>query len=144
MSDDITFDLIENTIHPFPNDVKKYIQWLSLVASSEKSNIQKLSFIFCDDDYLLGINQQYLQHDYYTDIITFPYREGDQIEGDMFISIDRVADNAKEYNVDFYHELQRVMVHGLLHLIGYGDKTEAETTIMRSKEDTYIELFHTL
>ncbi len=118
----------------------EYTKWLNTVAKTEEVTIENLTYVFCDDEYLLDINRTYLKHDYYTDIITFPYQQGKIIESDIFISISRVIDNAKEHKIDFRHELLRVMVHGLLHLIGYGDKTDHEAKIMRAKEDEYVEI----
>jgi len=114
--------------------------WLLKCAKSEKQNILELNYIFCSDNYLKKINKQYLNHDYFTDIITFPTAApGDKnISGDIFISIDRVRDNAKTYGVKTNEELHRVMVHGLLHLCGYGDKTSSQEKIMRAKEDFYL------
>mgnify|MGYP001276646746 CR=1 FL=1 len=125
--------------HPFTSEIQQYADWLSNVASTERKSIISLTYIFCSDEYLLGINQTYLQHDYYTDIITFPYQEGDNLESDLFISLERVADNASTYGENFMDELRRVMVHGLLHLIGYGDKSESDYAIMQAKEDFYIQ-----
>ena len=99
-----------------------------------------ISIIFCSDPYILDINQRYLQHDYFTDIITFDYCEGKVLSGDLFISIDTVRENAAEYGASFEEELNRVMVHGLLHLIGYDDHTPAEQQEMRSKEDYYLSI----
>lgn len=138
MDVDITFHLADITEHPFVNNELRYIQWLSNVASAESTIIDSLTYIFCSDEYLLDINMKYLGHDYYTDIITFPYKEGQHLESDMYISIDRVKENAEEYNELFDTELRRVMVHGLLHLIGYGDKTDGEIQTMRQKEEEYL------
>ncbi len=121
-------------------DGEKTIQWLINVASSEESTIDFLNIIFCSDDYLHQLNLNYLNHDTLTDIITFPYEEGSQISGDVFISIDRIKDNSKALNIDFNEELDRVMVHGLLHLLGYRDKTEEEQKEMRTKEDFYLKM----
>ena len=96
-------------------------RWLRLVAESEIRRIGQVSIIFCSDNYILDINQKYLQHDYFTDIITFDYCEGDRLSGDLFISVDSVRENALEYGTDFKEELNRVIVHGLLHLIGYDE-----------------------
>jgi len=101
-------------------------------------NIDTISVIFCSDDYLLSVNKEYLNHDYYTDIITFDYSVDTEISGDLFISIDRVKENSTEFNVPFLNELHRVLVHGVLHLCGYGDKSPVEETLMRSKEDFYL------
>ena len=119
-----------------------YADWIGRIIVSEGDVLGKLDYIFCDDEYLLGINRQYLNHDTYTDIITFPYEEVGGISGDIFISIERVLENAKEYRVDFETELKRVMAHGVLHLLGYGDKSEEEADLMRSKENEKIKLFH--
>ncbi|RAJ14138.1 rRNA maturation RNase YbeY [Arenibacter echinorum] len=120
----------------------KFADWISRIVLSEDESYSQLDFIFCDDEYLLKINQDYLNHDTYTDIITFPYEDNNGIAGDIFISVERVRDNASEYGVDFDTELKRVMAHGVLHLIGYGDKSEEEASQMRLKEDEKIKLFH--
>ncbi|PXX27845.1 rRNA maturation RNase YbeY [Arenibacter sp. ARW7G5Y1] len=119
-----------------------FTDWISRIILSEDKRCGQLDFIFCDDDYLLKVNQDYLNHDTYTDIITFPYGDIDIIAGDIFISVERVRDNASEYGVDFENELKRVMAHGVLHLVGYGDKSEEESVQMRLKEDEKIKLFH--
>lgn len=119
----------------------QYIYWLVDIAEKEKVTIEKITYIFCSDEFLLDINKTYLNHDYYTDIITFPYKQGNIVESDIFISIDRVKDNAHDNQVNFKEELHRVMAHGLLHLIGYGDKTTTESQIMRSKENECILLY---
>jgi rRNA maturation RNase YbeY len=141
MNFDITFHLADLSEHPFAENEDKYINWLSNVAKSEHKTISSLTYIFCSDEYLLDINIKYLGHDYYTDIITFPYKEGNDIESDMYISIDRVKENAIEFSETFENELCRVMVHGLLHLIGYGDKNDDEIKIMRQKEEEYLAFF---
>ena len=114
--------------------------WLKSVASAESRVLGSVNIIFCSDDYLLNINKKYLSHDYYTDIITFDYCEMNILSGDLFISIDSVRDNAGFFNVSFSQELDRVMVHGLLHLIGYDDHKDEDIAVMRSKENCYIEL----
>lgn len=119
-----------------------YDEWVGAIIKSESKSLGEINYIFCDDDYLLDINIKHLNHDYYTDIITFNYCEGDLISGDLFISTDRVKDNAQTYQVSFEEELLRVMSHGVLHLIGYNDKAEAEELIMRKKEDEKIKMFH--
>ena len=124
------------------SDINYYSDWLSRVIVSESKLEGDLNYIFCDDEYLLGINQQYLNHDTYTDIITFDYCDGDTISGDIFISVERVKDNAQEYSVSFEEELHRVMAHGLLHLLGYKDKSDQEAHLMREKENEKIKLFH--
>lgn len=115
-------------------------RWLRLVAESEIKRIGDISIIFCSDNYILDINQKYLQHDYFTDIITFDYCEGDKLSGDLFISIDSVKENAMEYGSGFSDELNRVIVHGILHLIGYDDHTEEDIAMMRKKENYYLSL----
>ena len=97
-----------------------------------------VAFIFCDDAYLLSLNQYYLHHDTLTDIITFDYREGKKVSGDIFISIDRIKANALEFNVSFTHELHRVMIHGIMHLCGYKDKDKKSKLLMTTKEDFYL------
>lgn len=114
--------------------------WLRLVAESEIRRLGDINFIFCSDNYLLDINQKFLGHDYFTDIITFDYCESDRLNGDLFISIDTVRDNAIEYGEGFERELARVMVHGVLHLIGYDDHTKADQKEMRAKENYYLSL----
>ncbi|MDF1698535.1 MAG: rRNA maturation RNase YbeY [Saprospiraceae bacterium] len=122
-------------------DEDRLKDWLVDIVTEEEKMISQLSYIFCSDEYLLEINKTYLNHDYYTDIITFPYKQGKTIESDIFISIDRVKDNAEKYNTSFQKELLRVIAHGVLHLVGYKDKTEEEQKEMRSKEDWAIERF---
>lgn len=114
------------------------IDWLSVVCAEEGKVLDEVNLIFCSDEYLLKMNVEYLQHDYYTDIISFDYCEANRILGDLFISKDRVLDNADLNNVTFDLELQRVIVHGVLHLCGYKDKSEEEEKLMRSKEDYYL------
>ena len=124
------------------SDINYYSDWLSRVIISESKMEGDLNYIFCDDEYLLGINQQYLNHNTYTDIITFDYCDGDTISGDIFISVERVKDNAQEYSVSFEEELHRVMAHGVLHLLGYKDKNDQDARLMREKENEKIKLFH--
>lgn len=114
--------------------------WLKLVAGSEVRKLGDISIIFCSDPYILDVNLRYLQHDYFTDIITFDYCEGDVLSGDLFISVDSVRENAVIYGTEFPDELNRVIVHGLLHLIGYDDHTDAEVAEMRAKENYYLSL----
>lgn len=121
---------------------KPFDSWLKMVSESEGFTIAELNYIFCDDAYLLKINQDYLQHDYLTDIITFDYVLGKRLSGDLYLSIDRIKENAQEFGVTFENELKRVMAHGVLHLMGYTDKTAVETAEMRNKEEEKIKLFH--
>jgi len=130
-TEDIKFNLPQKQI------VKR---WLQSIAFSEGKKVGELSIIFCSDNYLLQINRQYLQHDYYTDIITFDYTEGNVIGGDLFISIDTVRANAEEYKQRFDQELRRVMAHGVLHLCGYSDTTDKERKAMRAAEDKALAL----
>ncbi len=113
-------------------------KWLRMVAESEIKRIGDISIIFCSDNYILDVNMKYLQHDYFTDVITFDYCEGDKLSGDLFISVDTVRENAKLYNTDFNDELNRVMVHGILHLIGYDDHSQKDKQLIRKKEDYYL------
>lgn len=114
-------------------------EWLQKVAGQEKQEIESINFIFCTDTYLLNINKEYLKHFDYTDVITFQYhQEGEFITGDIFISVDRVRENADIYNVAFEDELNHVMVHGLLHLLGYKDSDQDQKKEMREKEDFYL------
>lgn len=115
-------------------------RWLRTVAESEMKRIGNIAVIFCSDGYLLDVNRKYLGHDYFTDIITFDYCEGERLSGDLFISVDSVRENAVEYGTEFADELNRVMVHGLLHLIGYDDHTEEDVKTMREKENQYLEI----
>ena len=115
-------------------------RWLKFVAQSEAKQLGDIAIIFCSDNYILDVNIKYLQHDYYTDIITFDYCEGEKLSGDLFISIDSVKENASFYGTDFPAELNRVIVHGLLHLIGYDDHTEDDIAVMRAKENYYLSL----
>ena len=115
-------------------------RWLKMVVGSEVKKMGDLSIIFCSDPYILDINLRYLQHDYFTDIITFDYCEGDTVSGDLFISIDSVRENALIYGAGFEDELDRVMVHGVLHLLGYDDHTPEEQAVMRAKENYYVNI----
>lgn len=119
---------------------KEISDWVRLTCREENVKIGQLDFIFCTDDALLEINIKHLNHNYLTDVITFPYSEGETISGDIFISIDRVKDNAKDLNSEWFDELCRVIVHGVLHLCGYCDKNAEQQAEMRSKEDYYLSL----
>ncbi|MFV5701404.1 rRNA maturation RNase YbeY [Flavobacterium sp. XS2P12] len=116
--------------------------WLGNVITSENKKEGEINYIFCDDEYLHKINVEYLDHDTLTDIISFDYSMGNELHGDIFVSIERVKDNAADFNVSFEEELKRVLVHGILHYCGYKDKGEAEELLMRSKEDEKIAMFH--
>ena len=119
-----------------------YASWIETIIESENKILGEISYIFCDDEYLHSINMQYLNHDTLTDIISFDYTEGDIISGDIFVSIERVVDNAKDFNVPFDEELKRVLAHGVLHYCGYKDKSEEDALLMRTKEEEKIKLFH--
>lgn len=130
----------ENTDFRLKNRIR-IRNWLRFVAESEIFTLGDISVIFCSDNYILDINQRFLQHDYFTDIITFDYSENGRISGDLFISVDSVRENSIEYGTEFEDELHRVIVHGILHLIGYNDHTEEEIRTMRSKENYYLSVF---
>lgn len=119
-----------------------YSKWLSLVIQSEGKKEGDINYIFCDDDFLIEINQQYLNHNTLTDIISFDYSVGNELHGDVFISVQRVRENAIEFDVAFEEELKRVMVHGVLHYCGYKDKSAKDEKEMRLKEDEKIKMFH--
>jgi probable rRNA maturation factor len=121
---------------------KTTASWLSNVIISESKKEGEINYIFCDDDYLHKINLEYLNHDNLTDIISFDYSIGNELSGDIFVSIERVKDNAKDFNVSFEEELKRVMVHGVLHYCGFKDKNESDELLMRKKEDEKLALFH--
>ena len=135
-------------IHFFSEDIsytlkeKAHVRkWIKQTIVAEKRTLKELNFIFCSDNYLLEINQQYLKHDTYTDIVTFDNSESpNAITGDIFISIERIQENASKFNVDERDELHRVMIHGTLHLLGFKDKTKAHKALMTSKEDQYLSL----
>jgi len=113
-------------------------KWLKQVISNEDKLVGDITYIFCNDDYLLKKNIQFLHHNTLTDVITFDYCKGNSVSGDIFISIERVKENSEDFKVDFLSELNRVLVHGLLHLLGYKDKTESEANLMRKKENYYL------
>ncbi len=116
----------------------KLVKWIGDVVSSEGFQVGEINYIFCDDSYLNKINQEFLNHDTFTDIISFDYTLGKEVGGDIFISIERVLENAEKFNEVFENELYRVMIHGILHFMGYKDKTKKEKTLMRTKEDENI------
>ncbi len=120
--------------------VKKIESWIEEICKIEGKTLDELSLVFCSDNYLLEINQQHLNHDFYTDIVTFDYCVDDVVSGDLFISVDRVFENSAIYDVSFFHELHRVIIHGVLHLCGYKDKTKEDELAMRLKEDKALEL----
>jgi rRNA maturation RNase YbeY len=116
--------------------------WLSAAILSEGKKEGEINYIFCDDEYLHKINLEYLNHDDLTDIISFDYTMGNEIHGDIFISVERVQENAADFKVPFEEEIRRVMVHGVLHYCGYKDKGEVDELLMRSKENEKLALFH--
>jgi len=122
---------------------KKLVKWISDVISSEGFQVGEINYIFCNDSYLNKINQEFLNHDTFTDIISFDYTLGKEVGGDIFISIERVLENAEKFNEVFENELYRVMIHGVLHFMGYKDKTKKEKTLMRTKEDEKIFILNT-
>ncbi len=124
------------------SDETQFSSWISSVIVSENKIEGEINFVFCDDDYLLNLNEQFLNHDTLTDIISFNYSLGNELHGDIFISVDRVKENAFDFNVSFNEELLRVLVHGILHYCGYSDKTKDEKSLMRAKEDEKIKMFH--
>jgi probable rRNA maturation factor len=119
-------------------DEGKISDWIVNVIDKEKYKLEEVNYVFCDDDYLHKLNVEFLNHDTLTDIISFDYSVGKVIQGDVFISVERVAENAIEYEVSFLEELHRVIVHGILHYCGYKDKTEKDAVLMRSKENYYL------
>jgi probable rRNA maturation factor len=120
----------------------KTTKWIKTIAEAEGYTLGDLNYIFCSDDYLLEINKEYLDHDYYTDIITFDNSEEEgKVEGDIYVSVDRVKENAVTFDADFETEMRRVLIHGLLHLMDYTDTSEALKLQMRSKEDECLLLF---
>jgi rRNA maturation RNase YbeY len=117
----------------------KIRNWINDSIKNEQSSLGSINYIFTSDKYLLGINKEYLNHEYFTDIITFNYCQENQINGDIYISIDTVKNNSQRFDVSFVDELHRVMIHGVLHLIGFNDLTEEQKIIMRQKENEYLE-----
>lgn len=138
---------MKSPIHFFLSDVRYKLaqrialrEWIAQVVKKEGKVVGEINFIFCSDDYLLQMNRDHLQHDYFTDVITFDYSEGKSINGEIYISVDRVRDNAKTMGIRVQDEMQRVMVHGVLHLLGYKDKTPAEVKRMRAMEDACLRM----
>ena len=115
--------------------------WVKQIITTEEKKLGKINYIFCDDDYLLTVNQDFLKHDYYTDVITFDYVKGKTISADIFVSLPRILENASALSNEFNSEFLRVLAHGILHLCGYKDKTPEEIFIMRQKEDFYLSNF---
>jgi probable rRNA maturation factor len=117
------------------DNADRFERWISFVVENEKFQLGDLNIIFTSNDYLLKINQDFLNHNYYTDVITFNYNIESQISGDIFVSIDQIQINSKELGIEFVNEVSRVMIHGVLHLIGYNDSSESEVREMRKMED---------
>ena len=120
----------------------QYEDWISRIIESEGFDEGEINYIFCDDEYLHKINVEYLDHDTLTDIISFDYTVGNLIQGDIFVSVERVQDNANDFNVSFDEELKRVLSHGVLHYCGYKDKSPEDEALMRSKEEEKMQMFH--
>lgn len=118
--------------------------WVAEVVRRRGMTVGNINYLFCDDEYLLGVNQQYLDHDTYTDIITFDYVAGGLVSGDILISVERVGDNARQFDVPFEQELHRVVIHGVLHLLGQGDKSPAEAAEMRRQEEEALGVWNTM
>ena len=115
--------------------------WINRAVKENNKQLGLISIIFCSDNYLLKINQDYLNHDYFTDIITFDYCDGNSVSGDLFISIDMIRANAEKFGVEFIDELHRVIIHGVMHLVGFKDKTDEEAQVMRTQENYWLERF---
>ena len=125
-------------------EAPKVQKWVTEVVRSRGKSVGNINYLFCDDEYLLAVNLQYLQHDTYTDIITFDYVVGGLVSGDILISVERVRENAASLGVSFEQELHRVIIHGVLHLLGQGDKSDAEATEMRRQEEGALVLWNTM
>ncbi|MFV0365018.1 MAG: rRNA maturation RNase YbeY [Mangrovibacterium sp.] len=125
-------------VKKFPLERRNIKAWVKKAIEEEKHKLADVNFIFCSDEYLLDVNRQYLEHDYYTDIITFDYVEDGKVSGDIFISCDRVVENANTFQVGFDVEMRRMLIHGILHLLGYKDKELKEKELMTKKEDYYL------
>lgn len=138
MNIDFNFEDVEFALP----DEQSLTVWIDLAVKNEDCFTGNLSYIFCSDEYLWNMNKQYLGHDYYTDIITFDYVEDKYVSGDMFISYDRIVDNALKFNVSRETELLRVMIHGVMHLVGYDDQTDEQEAEIHRKEDFYIDVFN--
>lgn len=139
----ISFNFITKPVYTVFNfNRSNYKNWIKQIILSENKKLGTITYIFCNDEYLLSINKQFLNHNYFTDIISFDYSDSNKISGDIFISMDRIYDNSRLLNTNIQEELQRVISHGVLHFCGYKDKTEAETHTMRFKEEEKIKIFY--
>ena len=133
-------EIVFEDVRSFELQDSSILDWYTKVSLQEDKELGDVTIIFCSDDYLLEVNREHLNHDYYTDIITFDYSDFPIVSGDLFISVDRVKENATDFNVSFEHELHRVIIHGFLHLCGYFDKTNEDELLMRSKENQALSL----
>jgi len=133
----IYFESVNVDLPEFDSEAMKL--WINNVAVDNKMKIKALSFVFCDDAFILETNRKFLNHDYFTDIITFDYSKKSYISGDLIISVDTVRSNSLIFNVDFFHELCRVMVHGVLHLLSFDDRTDEDKITMRERENHYLQ-----
>lgn len=122
----------------------KVKKWISEIIKAQGQKVGDISYLFCDDDYLIQVNREYLDHDTYTDIITFDYVEGKVVSGDILISVERVKENAEKFNTTFDQELHRVIIHGILHLLGQADKSDEDAAMMRKKEDAALALWNSI
>jgi len=122
-------------------DFNSISKWVQTIVEAANFNLAEVNYIFCSDDYLYEMNKKYLNHDFLTDIITFNYNDGKYISGDLFISVDRVNENARNLEVELNSEFLRVMIHGILHLMGFNDNSDEEERQMRLEEDKYLKLF---
>lgn len=136
----ITFTTIDTKFRI--KNKRKIKDWVKTFIENSDKKVGSINYIFCLDEYILDINKKYLKHDYYTDIITFDYSEKNRLEGDIFISLQTVESNSKKFSTTFEHELMRVIIHGILHLDGFDDKTKKEKLVMRSAEDAALEIFY--
>ena len=134
-TENIKFDLPE---------AEKVQKWIAKVVQTQGKRVGEVNYLFCDDAYLIEVNRAYLNHDTYTDIITFDYVAGNIVSGDIFISIERVKENANLFHTAFDQELHRVIIHGVLHLLGQGDKSEADALVMRKKEESALAIWNTM
>ncbi|WGH26272.1 MAG: rRNA maturation RNase YbeY [Candidatus Bostrichicola ureolyticus] len=134
----------ETNFYITKRDIHLFIKWISFAIKNEGKNLKNINYIFCNDEYIYNINKKYLNHNNYTDVITFNYNNNNNIYGDIFISIDRVIENAYILSNNFNYELKIVMIHAILHLSGYNDKSPIDKKIMHNKENFYIKLFHKL
>jgi probable rRNA maturation factor len=133
----INFNFEQVEIPDFDN--ARVTKWIKKIAAGYGKHVGMINYVFCDDSKILSINKQFLNHDYYTDIITFDYSEGNKIAGDIYISLDTVYSNATELNIDYVQEIDRIIIHGVLHLCGQADKTPAERAAMTAKENLALE-----